>query len=61
VLTGSQNWPITVALNNMASSQIIAWNVQMAGSFITALPTLLIYILLGQYFLRGLMAGAVKG
>jgi glucose/mannose transport system permease protein len=61
VLTGSQNWPITVALNNMAGSQIIAWNVQMAGSFITALPTLLIYILLGQYFLRGLMAGALKG
>ncbi|MBN1305502.1 MAG: carbohydrate ABC transporter permease [Anaerolineales bacterium] len=61
VLTGSQNWPITVALNNMAGSQIIAWNVQMAGSFITALPTLFIYIVLGQYFLRGLMAGSLKG
>jgi glucose/mannose transport system permease protein len=60
-LTSSQNWPITVALNNMAGSQIIAWNVQMAGSFLTALPTLLIYILLGRYFLRGLMAGALKG
>ena len=61
VLTGSQSWPVTVALNNMAGSQIISWNVQMAGSFLAALPTLLIYIFLGNYFLRGLMAGALKG
>jgi glucose/mannose transport system permease protein len=61
VLTSPSNWPITVALNNMAGSQIIAWNVQMAGSFLAALPTLLIYIFLGRYFLRGLIAGALKG
>jgi glucose/mannose transport system permease protein len=61
VLTNPQNWPITVALNNMAGSQIIAWNVQMAGAFLAAVPTLLVYIFLGRYFLRGLMAGALKG
>lgn len=61
VLTSPENWPITVALNNMAGSQIIAWNVQMAGSFIAAIPTLLVYIFLGRYFLRGLMSGALKG
>lgn len=61
VLTSPENWPITVALNNMAGSQIIAWNVQMAGSFIAALPTLLVYVFLGRYFLRGLMSGALKG
>ncbi len=61
VLTNPDSWPITVALNNMAGSQIIAWNVQMAGSFLAALPTLLVYIFLGRYFLRGLMAGALKG
>jgi len=61
VLTNPQSWPITVALNNMAGSQIIAWNVQMAGSFLAALPTLIIYVFLGRYFLRGLMAGALKG
>ncbi len=61
VLTSPQSWPITVALNNLAGSQIIQWNVQMAGAFLAALPTLLIYIFLGQYFLRGLMAGALKG
>lgn len=61
VLTGNTEWPITVALNNMAGSQIIAWNVQMAGSLLAALPTLLVYILLGRYFLRGLLAGSLKG
>ena len=61
VLTGNRSWPITVALNNMAGSQIIAWNVQMAGSFLAAVPTLLIYIFLGNYFLRGMLAGSLKG
>jgi glucose/mannose transport system permease protein len=61
ILTGNREWPITVALNNMAGSQIIAWNVQMAGSLLAALPTLLVYILLGRYFLRGLLAGSLKG
>jgi len=61
VLTNPQAWPITVALNNMAGSQIIAWNIQMAGSFLAAVPTLLVYIFLGRYFLRGLMAGSLKG
>ncbi len=61
VLTGNKSWPVTVALQNMAGSQIIAWNVQMAGSLLAALPTLLVYIFLGRYFLRGLMAGSLKG
>ena len=61
VLTSPANWPITVALNNMAGSQIIEWNVQMAGAFLAAVPTLVVYIFLGRYFLRGLMAGALKG
>jgi glucose/mannose transport system permease protein len=53
--------PMTVALNNLAGSFIVEWNVQMAGSLLAALPTLLIYILLGRYFMRGLLAGALKG
>ncbi len=61
VLTNPASWPITVALNNMAGSQIVQWNVQMAGAFLAALPTLIVYILLGRYFLRGMLAGALKG
>ncbi len=53
--------PVQVALRNLAGSQIIEWNVQMAGALLTALPPLLVYIFLGRYFLRGLLAGALKG
>ena len=53
--------PITVALQNLAGSQIVEWNVQMAGALLAALPTLLVYVVLGRYFLRGLLAGALKG
>jgi len=52
--------PVTVALNNLAGSYIVEWNVQMAGALIAALPTLLIYVLLGRFFIRGLMAGALR-
>ncbi len=52
--------PITVALQNLAGSQIVEWNVQMAGALLAALPTLLIYIILGKFFIRGLLAGSIK-
>jgi glucose/mannose transport system permease protein len=35
--------------------------VHFAGAIMAALPTLLVYIVAGRYFVRGLMAGAVKG
>jgi len=53
--------PITVALQNLSGSQIKEWNMVMAGTLISALPTLLIYIILGRFFIRGLLAGSVKG
>lgn len=53
--------PITVALNNMAGSFIVEWNVQMAGALLAALPTLVVYVVMGRYFVRGLLAGSIKG
>ncbi len=61
ILTNQSNWPVTVALNNLAGSQLVQWNVLMAATLLAALPTLLVYIFLGRFFLRGLMAGALKG
>ncbi len=61
ILTNQSHWPVTVALNNLAGSQLVQWNVLMAATLLAALPTLLIYIFLGRFFLRGLMAGALKG
>ena len=61
VLTSPKNWTVTVALNNISGGQIVPWNLQMAGALLAALPTLLVYIFLGRYFLRGMMAGSLKG
>lgn len=55
--------PMTVALNNVVntSTGVVEYNVNMAAAMIAALPTLFIYVVAGRYFVRGLMAGAVKG
>ena len=55
--------PVTVALNNLVntSTGVKAYNVDMAGAVIAALPTILVYVVAGRYFMRGLMSGAVKG
>ncbi|SFO97445.1 carbohydrate ABC transporter permease [Salibacterium halotolerans] len=60
-ITNSDSQPVMVALQNLSGSQIVEWNVQMAGALLAAMPTLLVYILLGKYFVRGLLAGSVKG
>jgi len=53
--------PLTVALANMTGSVLHEYQLQMAGALITALPPLLVYVLLGRYFIRGLLAGSLKG
>nr|WP_272213360.1 carbohydrate ABC transporter permease [Marinicella sp. W31]MDC2879311.1 carbohydrate ABC transporter permease [Marinicella sp. W31] len=55
--------PMTVALNNLVQSStgVKEYNVHFAGAIMAALPTLLVYIVAGRYFVRGLMAGSVKG
>ena len=55
--------PIQVALNNMVltSTSVKEYNVDMAAAFIAGIPTLLVYVLAGKYFIRGLTAGSVKG
>jgi glucose/mannose transport system permease protein len=57
------SYPLTVALNNLVNSStgVKEYNVHFAGAFIAALPTLVVYLVSGKYFVRGLMAGSVKG
>ena len=60
---GANTTPLTVALNNLVSSStgVKEYNVHFAAAILAALPTLIVYIVSGRYFVRGLMAGAVKG
>ncbi|OYT61178.1 MAG: ABC transporter permease, partial [Thermofilum sp. ex4484_15] len=37
------------------------WNLQMAGAVIGSLPPLLFFIVAGKYFVRGLLAGTIRG
>jgi glucose/mannose transport system permease protein len=57
------SFPLTVALNNLVNSStgVKEYNVHFAGAFIAAIPTLVVYLVSGKYFVRGLMAGSVKG
>ncbi len=63
VFSSGQRQPITVALNNLVntSTGVKEYNVDMAAAIIAGLPTLVVYVVAGKYFMRGLTAGAVKG
>ena len=55
--------PVTVALNNIVNSTtgVKDYNFDIAAAIIAALPSLLVYVVAGKYFIRGLTAGSVKG
>lgn len=61
ILTTTEFSPVTVALNNIAGAQTVPFNQAMASAFLASVPTLVVYLLLGRFFMRGLMAGALKG
>lgn len=63
VLAPSDQQLITVGLNNLTNVQedVPRHNTYMAAALIAGLPTLVLYVLAGKYFVRGLTAGAVKG
>ncbi len=62
VLTGAGvSQPASVALLNLQGGFVTAWNVQMAGTLWYTLPSLIVYLVLGKYLIKGFMAGAIKG
>lgn len=61
ITTSPKVQTITVGLVNFMGSYFVRWNIQTAGAVITALPALIIFLLLGKLFIRGMMAGAIKG
>lgn len=63
VFAGTQNYPMTVQLNNIVNSAQGSpeYNVNMAATVLTGLVPLIVYFLSGRLFVRGVAAGAVKG
>lgn len=60
-MTSNDAQPITVGLAQLAGGEAVKWNLPMAGAIVAALPPLVVYIVLGRYFIRGLLAGSIKG
>lgn len=63
VFAGTQNYPMTVQLNNIVNSAqgTPEYNVNMAATVLTGLVPLTVYFVSGKWFVRGVAAGAVKG
>ena len=60
-LTNTQGGPVSLALVNLSQgAQLANYGAAMAGALIASVPTLIVYILLGKYFVGGLMSGSVK-
>ncbi|MET8154691.1 carbohydrate ABC transporter permease [Actinoplanes sp. NPDC049668] len=53
--------PITVALANLSGTRDSAWHLLSAGAFVSIIVPVTIFLLLQRYFVRGLLAGSVKG
>lgn len=61
VLTfGERTMPATVALVNLKGSFVADYGLQMAGGLLITLPTLLLYVFLGKYLIRGYIRGAIR-
>jgi glucose/mannose transport system permease protein len=62
VFTAGDSQPITAALIALAvgASEAPQYGIQSAAVLLAAMPTLLIYLFGGKYFMRGLTSGAVK-
>jgi multiple sugar transport system permease protein len=61
LLKSGDKRPITSALNNFQGSFFTDQNVLAAMSFMVALPTIVVYLVLSKQFVRGLTLGSTKG
>ncbi|GLZ00347.1 carbohydrate ABC transporter permease [Actinoplanes sp. NBRC 103695] len=53
--------PVTVALANLAGTRGNAWHLLSAGAFVSIVVPVLVFLSSQRYFVRGLLAGSVKG
>jgi len=60
ILASPAAWPATVTLNNLIGTTTVDYSELMAGAVLVAAPTVLLYLVLGKFFVSGLTAGAVK-
>ncbi len=60
VLSDQHLYTLPVALASLSREHVADNELMMAGSVVTTLPVLVVFIALQRYYLQGLMAGSVK-
>ena len=58
---GPEASPITVGLANLSGTRDSAWHLLSAGAFVSIIVPVLVFLSLQRYFVRGLLAGGLKG
>lgn len=61
VLTGQEHYTLPIGLASLAREHAQDSELMMAGSVVTVLPVLLLFLSLQRYYLQGLLLGSVKG
>jgi multiple sugar transport system permease protein len=61
VLSDDSMFTLPVALANLAGERVQDTELMMAGSVLTTLPVMLVFIFLQRYYVEGITTGSVKG
>ncbi|HEX7817623.1 MAG TPA: carbohydrate ABC transporter permease [Dyella sp.] len=61
VLTGQEHYTLPIALASLSREHVQDSELMMAGSVVTVLPVLALFLALQRYYLQGLLLGSVKG
>ena len=61
VLSDESHYTLPVALASLVGEHVQDTELMMAGSVLTIIPVLLVFLFLQRYYIQGVMAGSVKG
>lgn len=61
ILSDQSHYTLPVAVANLVGEHQLDVELMMAGSVVTVLPVLLLFVFLQRYYIAGIMAGSVKG
>lgn len=61
VLSDASHYTLPVALANLSGEHVQDTELMMAGSVLTVLPVVIVFLILQRYYIQGVMAGSVKG
>ena len=61
ILTNQSNYTLPVALTALSREHVQDVELMMAGAVVTVAPVLILFLALQRYYIRGMLAGSVKG